>query len=287
MTATSKRTTVPWWLWLASVVLVALVYYPTGTWLVTNWLANPYYTHGFVIQVVSILLAWRIAWVHRDDPTPPASAVTFIVGMVVAVAGMAVHMLALVQYRYLLSAFTLILTLPGIVLALGGWTLLRRQAFPLYFLLLMIPLPILETSTPALARWVASAATWLANTVGLNVTATGATVTMPGASLLVAAPCSGVNSLAALVTMAVLYAFLVQGPLWGRLSLVALSVPIALLGNLLRIFLLVVISYFWGSDAAMAYFHNWSSLFLYILALGLLVLIGRLLRCRALRSDIF
>jgi len=109
---------------------------------------------------------------------------------------------------------------------------------------------------------------------------------LPQAALVVGVPCSGVNSLAALLTLAVLYAFLVCGPVTSRLVLVALSLPIALLANLLRVFLVIVLAYWVSLDAAMTYFHGWSSLALFVMALGLLVIVGKGLRCSGIRSDI-
>lgn len=191
---------------------------------------------------------------------------------------MGLHVLALARQLYPISAASLILVLSGLVLALARTETLCRLAFPLGFLLLMIPWPYLERTTPYLARWVANAAATITRAMGLEVITSGARVELPEATLVIGAPCSGVNSLAALMTLAVLYAFLVRGALGARLALVILALPIALLANLVRVCLLVLLAHSFGAEAAMRYFHYGASPFLFLLALGMLILVGKGLR---------
>ena len=287
MTETCKAKRSPWWLWVAALLLTVIAYHPTFAWLIMSWLGNSYYSHGFLVPLISLVLVWRLQ--RRRISESSALAVfgrSFAVSLVLAGLGLGIHILALARQLYLVSATSLIPVLSGIVLALGGVGTLRHLAFPLGFLFLMIPLPYLEKSTPYLARWVASAAATITRAAGLVVTVSGARVELPGTALVIGAPCSGVNSLAALMTLAVLYAFLVRGPLVARLALVALALPIALLANLVRVCLLVFLAHYLGEAAATRYFHDWSSPFLFILALGMLILVGKWLRCSEIRADI-
>jgi len=287
MTETCKAKRSPWWLWVAALLLTVIAYHPTFAWLIMSWLGNSYYSHGFLVPLISLVLVWRLQRRHAPASGIPAvSSHAFIAGLILAGLGLGIHALALARQLYLVSAMTLIAVLSGIVLTLGGASVLRRLGFPLGFLLLMIPLPYLDKSTPYLARWVASAAATITRAAGLVVTVSGARVELPGTALVIGAPCSGVNSLAALMTLAVLYAFLVRGPLVARLALVALALPIALLANLVRVCLLVFLAHYLGEAAATRYFHDWSSPFLFILALGMLILVGKWLRCSEIRADI-
>jgi len=287
MTTRQRPQVLTWWPWAAALMLVAFSYYPTLVWLITSWLGNSYYSHGFLVPLVSLVLAWRLQRRRASESSAlVVSGRSFAAGLALAGLGLGMHILALTRQLYLISAASLILVLSGTVLALAGADTLRRQAFPLGFLLLMIPLPYLEKTTPYLARWVASAAATVTRAAGLEVIVSGARVELPETTLVIGAPCSGVNSLAALTTLAVLYAFLVRGPLVARLALVILALPIALLANLVRVCLLVLLAHYFGEAAAMRYFHNWSSPFLFVLALGMLIIMGKWLRCGEIRSDI-
>jgi len=254
--------------------------------MVRTWLGSPYYGHGFLIPVISATLAWRL---QRNKPVPESRMGIegpFWASMALIATSLGLHFFSFARELYLISGVSFVLVLAGVVLAWAGPVIVRRQAFPLFYLLLAIPLPWLESGTPYLARAVAQVAARMARALGIPVLIEGARITLPQAALVVGAPCSGVNSLAALLTLAVLYAFLVCGPVTSRLVLVALSLPIALLANLLRVFLVIVLAYWVSLDAAMTYFHGWSSLALFVMALGLLVIVGKGLRCSGIRSDI-
>ncbi len=275
-----------WWLWAAALGLGLVAFFPLGRWLVTTWLGSPYYSHGFLVPLVSLVLAWRL---RRRRPAPAGQrpgSTDMVAGLVLAGLGLWGGWGAMRWRLWPLAGVACVLTCAGIVWALAGRATLRRQAFPLAFGLLMIPLPWPEVLTPPLARAVAGAAAGLARAVGIPATAQGAQVQVAGAVLAVGAPCSGVNSLAALVTLAVLYAFLVCGPWWGRLGLVALAVLVALLANLVRVTAVVFLAHGAGVAVALDYFHTWSGLLLFLLALGLLILVGKGCRCRGIRSDL-
>jgi exosortase len=285
MSDNKNQTARPWWPWVVAAALLGLAFYPTLTWLVASWLGNSYYSHGFLVAPLALILAWRLERhaVMRPRADDKQSGT---VGVSVAAIALGLHGFALTRQAYLVSAACLVVLLAGIVLAFAGWATLRRQAFPLGFLFLMIPLPWLETCTPGLARWMAATAVQVVRLLGLPAQALGARIELAGTTLAVGTPCSGVNSLAALVTLAALYAFLLCGPWSARLILVFLALPVALLANLVRICILLLLAFYIGTDFALGYFHDWSSPLLFLLALGLLVLLGKWLRCGGIRSDI-
>lgn len=269
--------------WITTPMFLAVIYYPTLRWLVNAWLGSPYYSHGFLIPPISAALAWRLArTTHASAPEQPSRAL----GLIVLSIGLAAYLIALWRRAYLVSAATLIASLAGVTLFLAGRKALRRQLFPIAFLSAMIPLPWLEQGAPILARWAAEASGWAAKGVGIDVAITGAQVELPGAAFVVGAPCSGVNSLAALLTLATLCAYLVRGPLPSRIALPALALPIALLANLIRLTVMIALAAWVSADVALGFYHDWSGLLLFALAVGGLILIGKALRCDGMRSGL-
>jgi exosortase len=276
--AQPARPTVPRLLAACSLLLYLAAFWRTLAWLLTTWLGDPYYSHGLLVPLLAAYLAWRLR--------APAGKPAFAVGLLTVGVAYALQFLALSRSAYLLSSLALLLGLAGLTLLWRGWAGLRRWWFPLTFLMLAIPLPILERWTPALAQGVAQASGTLARLLGIPVLVEGARLLLPSAELVVGAPCSGVNSLAALVTLAALYAFVLSGPRAHRWALFLLSVPVALLANLLRVTLLLVVAELAGPGAALRLFHDASGIVLFVLAVGLLLMLGRLLRCSGLRSDL-
>jgi exosortase/archaeosortase family protein len=79
---------------------------------------------------------------------------------------------------------------------------------------------------------------------------------------------------------------LLDGPLWGRMLLVALSVPLAMLGNILRVASLLFVARDYGAEAAFVYYHDYSGPVFFVLMLILLLPLAWLLRCRNLRTEV-
>ena len=84
-------------------------------------------------------------------------------------------------------------------------------------------------------------------------------------------------ALTALMTLA---AYLLDGPLWGRLALVFLAVPLAILGNIMRVASLLFIASAWGADAAFVFYHDYSGPGFFVVVLALMLPITRLVQCR-------
>jgi len=278
-----------WAVWLGAIMMVVLTYYRTLYWLWLTWLGNPYYGHGMLVPLIAAAIAWRLEAPAResadgfaeDAGTPLRFAAIGAVG-----GALLIHLWMLRTGSYLVSALSLILALAGVILALGGGGTLRRHAFPLLFLVMMVPLPWLETLSPVLARWTAQWAGGALAALGANVTVSGARVTLPTADLVVGAPCSGVNSLAALSTLAVLYGYIVRGTVAARVVLVMLSLPMALLANWVRVAILIALAHWVSAEVALDYFHDWSGALLFLVAMGLLFGVGKVLGCDGIRSDI-
>jgi exosortase len=150
----------------------------------------------------------------------------------------------------------------------------------------MIPLPLAERFGPLLEGWAASSATILAQWLGINASNVGSQVFLPNSVFTVGIACGGLRSAVAIITLATLVAYIVRGPAWARISIVLAAIPAALAANTLRIVLLFVIAAGWNPQTAMDYFHDWSSLVLFLCAFILLLGLTRLLRCSDIRWNV-
>ena len=123
-------------------VLLLALFYPTLRWLVGEWLGNDYYSHGPLVPMISGLVAWRLwrSWPPEQRRLEPANT-----GFVVA-AGRRWSSICSrsASAPTFVGSLAMILTLAGLVWALFGTALLRRMAFPLLFLVFMVPLPFVE-----------------------------------------------------------------------------------------------------------------------------------------------
>lgn len=287
---------------LVGVLLLALAF-PALRWLIGQWLSNDYYSHGWLVLPVSAFLAWR-QWPRsehardgntsereRDEnrkgpfalsPLWPSNA-----GLIPLGLGLVGYLAALLNKAYFLAALALIVLLAGLTWFFLGLRALRRLAFPIGFLVFMVPLPFVERASLPLQLLTGSCSTALARVVGVNATVHGAQVILPNVDLVVGAQCSGLRSIVALFTLVAIFVYVLQGPWWGRLLLVLSAIPVAILGNVLRVASLLWVADTWGAGAGMTYYHDYSGLVFFLFAFALLLLLSRAFRCREIRADIW
>ncbi len=269
--------------YLAITGLTLLLLYPALAWLVASWLSNPYYSHGFLIPPVAALLAWR-QWSRLR--AEPRRGETWI-GLGVTAASLAAIVWAMRWRNFVVVWLAAVALLIGILLYLEGWSRLRHWLFPLLFLGLMVPLPFIDRLSPWFESLTARWATALARLAGIAAVQQGGEITLPNTTIVVGAPCSGLRSLLAMATVGIIWIYLVKGRPAAKALMLAAIAPLAIAGNVLRIALLLVIAVWWGPEPALTYYHDWSGLVLFLVALGLLLAWGRVLGCYRLRDDIF
>lgn len=266
------------------VAALAVLTLPIWRWLWGEWMANDYYSHGVLIPPVSIFLAYQR---FKHDPElvwRQGSSSSY--GLVVLGVSMLLYLFFLNGKTYYLAAFAAIGMIYGAVWTLGGVQAAKRLAFPIGYLAFMVPLPFIERTTLPLAMFTGVCSGALVQFLGLEVAIVGNSVTLPNADLVIGAQCSGINSIIALTALTTLAAYLLDGPLWGRTLLVLLSIPLAVLGNILRVATLLFVARGYGAQAAFVFYHDYSGPIFFVLMLALLLPLAWLLRCRNLRTEV-
>jgi exosortase/archaeosortase family protein len=90
-----------------------------------------------------------------------------------------------------------------------------------------------------------------------------------------------------MVTVGIGWIYIVEGRAAAKMLLLLAIIPLVAFSNVLRIALLLLIAALFGEDVALSYYHDWSSPILFLMALGLLLLLGKVLGCSRVREDIF
>ncbi len=273
-------------LWLP--ILAALGFFaitwPAWHWLWLEWMSNEYYSHGLLILPVAAFLVFQ-RFRHDQELTYRLGQGS-VYGVVVLGILLAIYLYYLQQRAYYLAAFAAIGILAGLIWAIGGTTAAKKLAFPIGYLVLMVPLPFVDRVTLPLALFTGYCSGSLVQLLGMDITIVGNSISLPNADLVVGAQCSGVNSLITLLALLVLVAYLLDGPVWSRVVLVLLAIPLALLGNIIRVATLLFVARSWGADAAFTYYHDYSGIFFFVAVLLLIVPITRALHFGRLRADV-
>jgi exosortase len=118
--------------------------------------------------------------------------------------------------------------------------------------------------------------------IGIPVFREGFNISIPGGNLIVGNPCSGLRSLISFLALGAVYAYLTHLPLSRKWILFFTTIPIALLSNIVRIPILILVSNYWGLEAAApdTIVHTGSGLLVFILGFLLLLSAAKVLEWR-------
>lgn len=228
--------------------LTLICYADIIQWMVNRYTsADSYYSHGFLIPLVSIFLIWQ-----EKDRLHMLENTNSYLGLIIVLLSLLLHIVGTVIYIHSVSGFSLFFLIIGLTLFLFGFQITRIIAFPLVFLVFMFPLPMAFISTISFPLKIiaAKSGVWFVSLLGVPVLQEGFHISIPGGSLIVGNPCSGLRSLISFLALGGLYSYLTPLPLIKKWILFITSIPIALLVNMVRVSILVLISHFWGLAAA-------------------------------------
>lgn len=253
---------------------LAIAYRSVVPQLVQSWSYDDNYSHGYLIVPIAAYLAWER---RHQFLTAPSRSTNW--GLAVIAGSLLVLAAGVLGVELFLTRVSLLGTIAGIVLYFFGWHRLRVMAFPLAFLLLMIPLPAIafnQLSFPL--QLVASQfGEMLVRTAGLAVTRDGNVIVLENITLQVAEACSGIRSLVSLLTLGVVFANVADRRTWMRIAIAASTIPTAIVTNGLRIAGTAVASHYYGAAAAEGFFHEFSGWVLFGVAVAATVLVHRVL----------
>ncbi len=179
-----------------------------------------------------------------------------------------------------LSRISIVGVLIGTIVFVLGWRHLAVLAFPIGFLLLMIPLPAIVFNQIAFPlQLVASQAAEVSlRALSIPILREGNVMILANTSLEVAEACSGIRSLISLLTLGIVYGYFIDPRGGVRVLLAAATVPVAILTNALRVAGTGVAAHYYGTSAAEGFFHTFSGWMVFIAAFAVLLLIQKLIQ---------
>jgi exosortase len=257
----------PWWHGAVLLLLAAWLYGSIFARLVRQWMGDPNFSHGFFVPAFAVLVLWqtRKEWTHIK-PAPSWS------GAPILASGLLMLLLGVLGAELFLSRASLLLVIAGLIVLFAGWRLFRAVLFPWAFLLLMIPIPqiLLQKVTFPLQILASKVAAGLLPLAGVPVLREGNIIKLASMSLEVAEACSGIRSLLSLLTLAIIYGYLMDNRKGVRVMLALSAVPIAVAANSLRIVGTGLIVQYWDPEKAEGFFHTFSGWLIFVVSLVML-----------------
>ena len=260
----------PLWLGLAALAIPTMVRLADQSW------SHEFGAYGPIILATGGWLLWRQADVLGREAVPGEDWITW--AALVAALGSYVFGRA---YDFIpLEVGGVYLAGLAMLHARFGLRAMRSVWFPLLYLAFVIPPPntLLAELTAPLKEAVSQVATNWLHAWGLPVAREGVTIFVAQYQLLVEDACSGMNSIVGLIAVSLLYIYLMRGSSWlYSIILVMFVIPVAIVANILRIMVLVLLTYFYGNEVAQGFLHFTAGMFLFATALLFVFLIDRLL----------
>lgn len=291
---------------LAALLLIVFLPYAAGYGhhrqsllqiLLKHW-SDPTWQHGALAFPIVVFLIWKLhpALARMEARPSSAGLALMFLAALVYYAGYKAHLIYLGFGAVQVFA-------AGACIWLVGWQRAKACVFPWMMLTFAWPLLFLEESLAFHLRlMMVSCAGWVLDVIGVHVIREGtALVSAPNPALgidagalfkmNIDAPCSGLRSLFALMMVSALFAYHRQRVMWKRWTLFLCSLPLAMIANMARIFLLIGASAMFGQEFAVgdaekevSTFHFLSGIIVFVIALGGLeltsILLNRVFRTR-------
>jgi exosortase B len=263
--------------WALGLVAVSflLLFVPTYSWLSKTIWASDEQGHGPIILAASAWLLFQKRQALADLP-PPRSEWP---GWLVLGFGMLCFAFGHSQAIYIAEVGSQIIVLAGLLLLFKGSAGLRLCWFALFFLIFMVPLPgpLVSALTTPLKSAVSAVAGSIMHLMGFPIGRSGVMLTIGQYQLLVADACAGLNSMFTLEALVLLYINLMGYKTPVRNVLLALSaIPISFCANVVRVVILVLVTYYFGDEAGQGFVHGFAGMVLFLVALSLTIFVDQL-----------
>jgi exosortase len=253
--------------------------------------SDPYTHILLVLPVSAVLLALRLRdSAGRARLSLGAGTALLASAVLIGIVGLGwvrVDAASVVGMHWAIEMLALVVWWIGSFVLCFGTRLASACAFPLLFLLWLIPMP--EIALHYVIASLQNDTAWLTRemfaVVGIPVTGSGTVVTVPGLSVEVAEECSSIRSSMILIVMATVIACLMLRTYWSRLIVILIAIPLAIAKNALRVFTLEALGAYVNPAVLNSPLHHQGGiLFLAIAVAALLGIVYSMRRLEGRRS---
>ena len=268
---------------LACLVLLYL-FFPTLRYIAEVCWSDDDYSHGILLPLVSAYMIWDrwdqiIASVRQSQekiPSDPSGEFKILLPSCILFFGLLLFFFGTASGIFFANWIAFFPAMLGLIFLSFGKTLTLISASPLLILFMAKPLPdslVVRIFWP-LQVFAARVSAKTLELLDVPVYLTGNIIEIPGMKLLVEEACSGMRSVMALVTLALIVIYFIELRWFSKLAIVALSLLVAVMLNIFRVALTGLLAYFYDPAAATGFFHSFSGLIVFLVGLPILYYAG-------------
>lgn len=251
-------------------LLLIILYMHVFHELVSAWMSNPDYSHGFFIPFLALFMVWsKRKEIMSVDETPS------VWGLPILLLGFLQFIAGQIGAEHFVQGTSMIAVILGITLILWGRKTAWIVLLPIVYLIFMIPLPAIIWNKYAfmLKLFATQLAAVCVQGLGVTVLREGNVLYLPSTTLEVVDACSGVRSLISLLALSTLIGFLGLSNAWKKWLLFFAAIPIAIVSNIIRLILIAVLGEEFGIKLTEGLNHSLSGVFVFMIGMMLVYLV--------------
>ncbi len=270
--------------WFIALVGFAAMYLPVYWWAAGGIWQSDDNAHGALILLVMMWLFWGLR--HRIAALPAQPAPGW--GWPVFTLGLLLYFVGRVFNISVLEFVSQPFVAAGILLLVAGRAAIRLAWFPLFYFVFMVPLPgvVIDAVTQPLKQWISVIVVELLYDVGYPISRSGVVISIGQYQMLVADACSGLHSMYSLSALGTLFMYLTARTSRLHNTIMLISIlPTAFVANIVRVIILVLITYHFGDEAGQGFLHGMAGMVLMLVALAFFFALDAMLK-RLLPRDL-
>jgi exosortase len=252
--------------------LLIYLYWDALAWMIGQWENNPNYGHGWLIPLAMGYMIFKKKDIFKADYKSTLKDLWLVfAGVVIFLLGARIEFIQITLFSLLVIAL-------GLVYFYKGKTAFKEMLFPVGYFVFGIPVPYyLESFTVPLKSMATVVSVGFMQMAGITIARQGNIIYLPNYTLEVADACSGLKSLVMVTAVGALYAYISQPTLKRKWVLFLSSIPIAVIANIARIVMVGILASIFGEKLAFDFVHDFSGIFVFIIAGVCLALTGVLM----------
>ncbi len=245
-------------------------------WISHQWLSSKGdFSHGWIMPLISLWIVWS-----KRDELIQAQSHRSLMGLTLLISSLLLHWAALRSQQPRVSLIALVGVIWSIPFYLYGSSVAKSILFPCGYLLLCFTSYLMVSLAFPLRLLSSAASALVLNGLGISAIRNGTAIYSAaggGFNFDVADPCSGLRSLVVMTALAAPFAYFTQKTILKRWLLFALSIPLAMFANMVRIVTVALVAQGFGQERAMTLYHDYSGYILFTVAILSLIGTGSLL----------
>ena len=265
-----------------SILLIAwaIAFYPIFRSLFHAWASKSDNSYCMLVPLISLFFIWNKREQVKTIPITKNN-----IGLFIMLVSMVLYIISYVGDLAFISRLMIIFSLIGLLTYTLGEKIVKILAFPLFFLLFIVPVPdsILNLVAFPLQLLATNISYSIISALSIPVHQEGNILYFAQAHIEIVEACSGIRSIISLTMLSVILAFLSNNGFVTRFILILSAIPLALIANIIRITSSGILAHFWGQDAIQGVYHDFSGFVVFFS--GFILLIGEFLFLNKRRSD--